>query len=335
MRPVKCRSEVGISTGVESLSRMKFQNPDWRFQAPGILPDPTVSAFKRLVSNIAFQEKKPQEIYEQFKERFSCSTVRRSTSSDYAEYDLRTLMDAASHNAPLFIESFVRACDDLREVGYHVPSIDVINGALALSGYRIEDDTLIATAPPILLPVLDDTVDSPEIDEYNGADDEEPAEPVTPEFLLAPIPTFEEFTKAMSPQPLKAFLCHSSGDKLAVKKLYALLGSRGYQPWLDEVDLLPGQDWEAEIKKAVRDCHVVIVCLSNSSITKAGFVQKEIKFALDVADEQPEGRIYIIPARLEECPVPARLQKWHWVNLYEEHGHNKLFASLNRRAEDV
>jgi hypothetical protein len=39
-------------------------------------------------------------------------------------------------------------------------------------------------------------------------------------------------------------------------------------------------------------------------VTKTGFVQKEIKIAPDAADEQPEGRIYIIPVRLEDCDVP-------------------------------
>jgi len=39
-------------------------------------------------------------------------------------------------------------------------------------------------------------------------------------------------------------------------------------------------------------------------ITKQGFVQKEIRFALDIADEHPPGRIFIIPVRLVDCDVP-------------------------------
>jgi hypothetical protein len=54
----------------------------------------------------------------------------------------------------------------------------------------------------------------------------------------------------------------------------------GIDPWLDEKKLLPGQEWEPEIRKAVRTSDVVLVCLSSSSITKSGFVQKEIRFAL-------------------------------------------------------
>jgi hypothetical protein len=64
-------------------------------------------------------------------------------------------------------------------------------------------------------------------------------------------------------------------------------------------------------------------------------VQKEIKFALDVADEQPEGAIFIIPVKLEECDVPDRLSHWHWVSLDAIKGYEKLVAALNHRANDL
>src|SRR4051794_22097132 len=101
---------------------------------------------------------------------------------------------------------------------------------------------------------------------------------------------------------LRTFLCHSSEDKAVVRNLYRRLSRvTGIFPWLDERDLLAGQDWEHEISKAVRACDVVIVCLSQQSIAKTGFVQREISQALDVSDEKPKGTIFIIPLRLEPC----------------------------------
>jgi hypothetical protein len=114
------------------------------------------------------------------------------------------------------------------------------------------------------------------------------------------------------PEPQRVFLCHSSGDKAQVRDLYRRLRNDGFHPWLDEEDLLPGQDWSHEISKAVRASIIVLVCLSKTSITKAGYVQREIRYALDVADEQPDGTIFLIPVRLEECDVPERLRRWHW-----------------------
>ena len=127
---------------------------------------------------------------------------------------------------------------------------------------------------------------------------------------------------------MKMFLCHSSSDKAAVRALYKRLQNDGLDPWLDEENLLPGQDWEREIEKAVREADVVLACLSREAVSKKGFVQKEIKFALDVVDLQPEGTIYLIPAKLEECDVPERLSEWQWVNLFEETGYEKLLRAL-------
>jgi hypothetical protein len=58
-------------------------------------------------------------------------------------------------------------------------------------------------------------------------------------------------------------------------------------------------------------------------------VQKEIKFALDVADEQPEDTIFLIPLKLEECDVPERLARWHWVDPVGPHGYyyNEVFIT--------
>lgn len=134
---------------------------------------------------------------------------------------------------------------------------------------------------------------------------------------------------------LRAFLCHSSNDKVIVKEIYRKLRADNIDPWLDEACLLPGQDWNYEISKAVRNSNVVIVCLSKNSITKSGYVQKEIKQALDVADEQPEGVIYLIPLKLEECDVPEKLRRWHWVNYFELDGYERLVKSLQYRAKTL
>jgi outer membrane protein assembly factor BamD (BamD/ComL family) len=136
-------------------------------------------------------------------------------------------------------------------------------------------------------------------------------------------------------RPLKVFLCHASGDKPPVRELYKRLTTEGVDAWLDQEKLLPGQDWRLEIPRAVQEADVVVVCLSNRSVTKEGYVQKEIKFALDSAEEKPEGAIFLIPARLEDCPVPERLSRWQWVDLYEENGFIKLLRSLKLRAGAV
>ena len=139
---------------------------------------------------------------------------------------------------------------------------------------------------------------------------------------------------ASSDPPLRkprAFLCHSSHDKAMVRELYRQLIRDGFDAWLDEEDLIPGQAWDTEIRRAVRSCDVAVVCLSRSSITKEGYIQKEIRHALDVADEKPAGTIFLIPARLDECDVPERLKHVQWVDLFKDQGYQKLLKALRTR----
>jgi hypothetical protein len=134
---------------------------------------------------------------------------------------------------------------------------------------------------------------------------------------------------------LKVFLCHSSGDKEFVREQHARLKADGFIPWLDEENILPGQDWDSTIQIAVRESHVVVVFLSASAITKEGYLQREIRLVLDVADEKPEGTIFVIPARVEPCEVPQRLRAWQWVNLFDARGYDRLAAALRSREAQV
>jgi len=141
-------------------------------------------------------------------------------------------------------------------------------------------------------------------------------------------------------RPIRVFICHSSNDKPVVRELYRKLRSEEWiQPWLDEEDIYPGEDWEIAIQKAVEESDAVLVCLSSNSITKKGYIQKELRFALDIALQLPEGIIFIIPLRLEECEPPRSLQTWQYANYFPEsergHAFERLLISLKKRWADL
>jgi hypothetical protein len=80
----------------------------------------------------------------------------------------------------------------------------------------------------------------------------------------------------------RIFLCHASEDKAPVREVYRRLRAiNGFEPWLDEKKLLPGQKWDDEIKRALKTSDFILVFLSHSSVTKRGYVQREMKLALD------------------------------------------------------
>ncbi|MBN8656597.1 MAG: TIR domain-containing protein [Anaerolineae bacterium] len=136
-------------------------------------------------------------------------------------------------------------------------------------------------------------------------------------------------------RPLKVFLCHASTDKPKVRELYRYLKKRGIQPWFDEEDLVGGQDWQVEIPKALATSDAIIICLTKNSIDREGYIQKEIKFALDKALEMPEGRIFLIPVKFEECEVPFTLSRYQWVDLTVESGYARMMKALKFRASQL
>jgi hypothetical protein len=305
---------------------VKYENARWRFKSPGRITRDVVDDFQSLIMTIA-EQGDFQSVIEHFKDRFAYGrSTTWSSDSSWSVTDMLSYMHDATENAPRFIAAFVDGCESQAEDGKDVPDVDIVNEILAKheTGYQVVDGTVVAAAEH----VADEVRATP-------AAMESPRRSVSRVVKPDTISYGGGAETLKKPTSLKAFLCHTSADKPEVKKLYKALKDDGFDPWLDAVNLLPGEDWEAEITAAVKASHVVIVCLSHTAVTKAGFAQKEIKMALDVADLQPEGTIFMIPARLEDCTVPARLSKWHWVNLYENGGYQKLVDALNKRAKNI
>ncbi len=138
-------------------------------------------------------------------------------------------------------------------------------------------------------------------------------------------------------RPLKVFLSYASQDRSLVRELSRQLMGEGWiDIWRDEKNLLPGQDWRVKIEEAVEEADVVIICLSNHSVSKEGHVQKELRYAREIALEKPEDAIFLIPLRLEECEVPRGLRFYQWVDYFGESkdsSYKALVTSLEYRYE--
>jgi len=155
----------------------------------------------------------------------------------------------------------------------------------------------------------------------------------TPESLYVALAT--SISRRGTLRPIRVFLCHSRFDKPAVRELYFRLTRSFVDPWFDEEKLIGGQDWEYEIRKAVKQSDIVLVCLSRQSVTTNGYLHKELRYALDAAEERPEATIFIIPLLLESCDVPERLSKWQWIDYTREDGWDRVMQAIRLRAKQL
>ena len=141
-----------------------------------------------------------------------------------------------------------------------------------------------------------------------------------------------KIVSSMSPK-IQVFLSYASEDRGAVEALYGQLQEEGLSPWMDSKDILPGEQWEQRIWKAIHDSDFFCVILSNNSIHKRGFLQKEIKKALDLWEEKLSDDIYLIPIRLEPCDPPDELKRFHWIDYGEEAWPTRLLKSIEEGVE--
>src|SRR5579884_2064893 len=108
---------------------------------------------------------------------------------------------------------------------------------------------------------------------------------------------------------IPVFLAYAYEDRARVKRLATVLRKAGFEPWLDEEKILPGQNWPRAIERAIDLCDFFIACFSSRSVCKRGHFQRELAYALDAALRVPLDEIYLIPVRLDNCALPAGILK--------------------------
>jgi hypothetical protein len=124
----------------------------WRFTPPAdgdfinaSMPASAVGEFCDVIDKLR-NDKSRWWMLEHFKSHFGASS--RSSTESWAYSDLMSAMDRAAGNAPMFIESFYDACEELRNDSdeWFVPDVSFLNAILAKHNVGYE------TRPPDLLP---------------------------------------------------------------------------------------------------------------------------------------------------------------------------------------
>lgn len=134
------------------------------------------------------------------------------------------------------------------------------------------------------------------------------------------------------------FLSYARDDQDTVKLIYEKLRAEGYSPWMDQFDILPGENWERSIRIAIQKADFFLIFLSVHSVNRRGVLQKEIRAALDAWNTMLASDIYFIPVRLSDCSIPDELSNFQWVDIFDTSGWDKLLSAirvgLKRRKND-
>lgn len=115
------------------------------------------------------------------------------------------------------------------------------------------------------------------------------------------------------------FISYAREDLNIALKIYEKLKKANVNAWIDDEEVELGDAWEHKIENVIENCRFFIALLSNNYIKKIGFVQSEIKKALNILKKYPPNKKFILPIRIENClpPYPL-LEKIHWIDLFED-----------------
>jgi WD40 repeat protein len=132
------------------------------------------------------------------------------------------------------------------------------------------------------------------------------------------------------------FLSHATPDKPVVEELAKLLKKRGFEPWLDKWNLIPGDPWQEAIEKALEECTACAVFLGPSGT--GPWQNEEMRAAIDRRVSDRSRQFRVIPVLLpraergEPSRLPAFLRATTWVEfrstLDDEKALHRLIAGI-------
>lgn len=116
-------------------------------------------------------------------------------------------------------------------------------------------------------------------------------------------------------------------DKSVMHEMIAEFRKCGILCWTEE-QLLPGDVRLPAVARAYREADFILVLLSARSVEMESAYQARMKEAYEAARETPDGRIKIIPTRLNDCMVPYLLREYQPVDWWTETGPMRLVFSF-------
>lgn len=122
----------------------------------------------------------------------------------------------------------------------------------------------------------------------------------------------------------KIFVSYSRKNNDFVERLHTDLIAEGFDMWLDQKKIQPGQDWAEAIQQALQECELLLAILSPESVASREVQAEWNEFISEKKN--------IIPILFRPCKVPYRIRLFNWIDFsvgYEV-GFKKLISTLKR-----
>lgn len=104
------------------------------------------------------------------------------------------------------------------------------------------------------------------------------------------------------------FLSYSSASQPWVRKFTDALTAAGVSAWFDAHDILPGERWQAQIEKALRQSRVLIMVLTQDSVQRPWTF-----FELGAALAGGKRIVPVLSDDVDPADIPAVVRQFQFV----------------------
>ena len=115
---------------------------------------------------------------------------------------------------------------------------------------------------------------------------------------------------------MKVFVSHSHADAELAAQVSTALRNEGLEVWDPDLNLLPGDNWAAEIARALEESDAMVVLLTPSAISSS-WVRREMEYALG-AKRYSNRLIPVLVGDRASIPVqdiPWIVRQMPWIEL--------------------
>ena len=138
----------------------------------------------------------------------------------------------------------------------------------------------------------------------------------------------------MTTDDFPIFISYASPDRDRVLSYLDHLQQMNFNVWVDFQSIKPGQNWDFEIRRAFSKATFILAFVSNNSVSRRGYVQRELKMALDMLQEKLIDDIYIIPVILDDdVTMPVELSGIQYVKASDPECKTLIVGALNHQIE--
>jgi len=128
------------------------------------------------------------------------------------------------------------------------------------------------------------------------------------------------------------FISYASPDRDRVLPFAAWLEKQGFDVWIDCQRLKPGQHWNFEVTRALDKATFVLAFISKLSFDRRGYLQRELKLALDRLTEKLIDDIYLIPVLLDDnVEIPTQLRALQAVRASNPQCREQIAGALHHQ----